>query len=55
MIRNPPTIGPDATLGEASRILVDTRIGALPVVDKDQNLIGIVSEIDILKAAVSYL
>lgn len=55
MIRNPPTIGPEATLAEASRILVDTRIGALPVVDEDRNLIGIVSEIDILKAAIPYL
>jgi acetoin utilization protein AcuB len=55
MVRNPPTIGPEATLGEASRILVETRIGALPVVDADDNLIGIVSEIDILKAVILYL
>lgn len=55
MVRNPQTIGPDATLGEASRLLVATKLGALPVVDGEGNLIGIVSEIDVLKAAVSFL
>jgi CBS domain-containing protein len=55
MVRNPQTIGPDATLGEASRLLVATKLGALPVVDGEGNLIGIVSEIDVLKAAISFL
>ncbi len=55
MIRNPRTVGPDAPLGEVARILVETKLGALPVVDGDGNLVGIVSEIDVLKAAMHYL
>ena len=41
-------IGPDRTLMEALRTMVDTGVGALPVTGKDGLLAGIVSERDLL-------
>ncbi|HEY41261.1 MAG TPA: CBS domain-containing protein [Dehalococcoidia bacterium] len=43
------TIGPDDTVETAIRKLVDNKIGAMPVCDGKGNLIGIVSERDLLK------
>ena len=45
------TIGPDATLGEAARLLLGRRIGCLPVVRADGTLVGLVTETDLLHAA----
>ncbi len=42
------TIGTDATLLEAARLLVNTRISALPVVDGRGAMVGMVSEIDLI-------
>jgi CBS domain-containing protein len=42
------TIDPDASIQEAARIMLDYRISGLPVVDKDKNLIGIITEGDLL-------
>lgn len=41
----------DEGLGEAARILADLRVGALPVVDGDGQLVGILSVTDVLAAA----
>ncbi|MBP2328770.1 CBS-domain-containing membrane protein [Kibdelosporangium banguiense] len=43
------TVGPDTTAKEAADLLVRKGFTALPVVDADQNLVGIVTEADILK------
>jgi len=43
------TIGPDATVQEASRQLVKFNIGALPVCDASGDLVGIITERDILR------
>ena len=43
------TIGPDDTVETAIRRLVDNKIGAMPVCDRKGNLIGIISERDLLK------
>ncbi|HRI10010.1 MAG TPA: CBS domain-containing protein [Nannocystaceae bacterium] len=37
-------------LHKAARIFVDRRFGALPVLDKDQALVGVLSPIDIIRA-----
>jgi CBS domain-containing protein len=44
------TIGSDATLSEAARLLARKRIGALVVRDRDNMLAGILSERDIVHA-----
>ena len=44
------TIAPDATMRQAVQMLVDSKIGALPVVDKNGAVLGIVSERDLLKS-----
>ncbi len=42
------TIRPDASIREAARIMLDYRISGLPVVDGEGNLVGIVTEGDLL-------
>jgi tRNA nucleotidyltransferase (CCA-adding enzyme) len=44
------TVGPDASLDEIRRLLVNNDIGRLPVVDAAGNLLGIVTRTDVLKA-----
>jgi CBS domain-containing protein len=51
MTRTVITIGPDAPARDGARVMLDHRIGALPVVD-DGRLIGIVTETDIVRAFV---
>ena len=42
------TIRPDATVADAARIMVERKIGCLPVVEGEE-LVGIVSETDFVK------
>ena len=42
------TISPDATVKEAARIMIDKKIGCLPVVE-GRKLVGIITETDILR------
>lgn len=44
------TIGPDATLAEAARLMVNERVKRLPVVTASGDLIGIVSRADLVEA-----
>lgn len=48
MTREPITIGEKAPLREAIKILAETRISGLPVVDDAGKLIGIISETDLM-------
>lgn len=43
------TVTPKTTLGEIAKILSQRRISAVPVLDGDGNVAGIVSEADVLK------
>lgn len=47
------TITPDATLAQAAERMIDRKIGALPVLDEDDALIGILTETDLLRAFVA--
>lgn len=47
----PLTVLEDDTLEEAARLLVRCRIGALPVVGVNNQLIGVISVVDLLCAA----
>lgn len=42
------TIGPDATVTEAARIMHSRKVKRLPVIDADGRLVGIVSRVDLL-------
>ncbi len=41
------TVGPDISLEEAARVMIENKVGCLPVVE-DEIVIGIISEIDML-------
>ncbi len=47
MVREVVTISPETNLSEAVRIMVDKKIGCLPVVDQDR-LVGLITETDIM-------
>ena len=51
MTRPVITIGPDLDARDAAQIMLDHKIGALPVIDEGK-LIGIVTETDLLRAFV---
>jgi acetoin utilization protein AcuB len=51
MTRTVITVGPARTAVEAARLLLDHKIGALPVVDEGRR-VGIVTETDLLRAFV---
>jgi CBS domain-containing protein len=48
MTSPPVTIGPDAPVPEAARLMYDRRVKRLPVVNGTGHLIGIVSRVDVL-------
>jgi len=52
MIKDVVTIDPDAQIHEAGRVMLDKKIGCLPVVQGDA-LVGMVTETDILQFFVS--
>lgn len=54
MLANPITIGPDATLSEAIRLIVEKEITSLPVV-VDDRIVGIVTERDFVDVAESLI
>ena len=54
MRRAPITIGPDATMGRLVRLMLENKIGAVPVVEGDK-LVGIISELDVLRSYLELL
>lgn len=55
MQRNVLTVRADTPLIEAGKLMWDQKIGCLPVVTEDRTLVGIVTEADFLKLALSLL
>jgi len=49
MVRKIVTVGPDATVAEAAKLMADNDVSALPVIDDDGDLVGIISEADLLR------
>ncbi|MDH3443747.1 MAG: CBS domain-containing protein [Deltaproteobacteria bacterium] len=49
MTQQPIAVEPDDDLTEVIEILITEKIGAIPVVDKIEGLVGIVSYIDVLR------
>ena len=54
MIRKPFTIHPEMALEDAARILLDKRVGGLPIV-KNGTLVGVITVTDILSAFINFL
>ena len=55
MNSDPVTIGPDVDLSEAVDMFVEEKVGAVPVVDEDDRLLGIIGYIDLLILLQDYL
>lgn len=52
MTHNPYTVALTTTMREAARIMLDRKIGGLPVVDEEGRSIGIITESDIFRMLV---
>ncbi|MBI2350044.1 MAG: CBS domain-containing protein [Deltaproteobacteria bacterium] len=48
-VLNPVVIGPDASLEEATKLILHWEVGALPVVDEGNVLVGIITYADLLR------
>lgn len=53
MTRNPVTATPEMSVVEASELMKKEKVHRLPVLDADKNLVGVISEKDILYASPS--
>ncbi|UCF84051.1 MAG: CBS domain-containing protein [Desulfobacteraceae bacterium] len=53
MTKNPITIPLDNTIDEAAEILMDNKLSGAPVVDKEGQLVGIITQTDIFRVMVS--
>ncbi|MBW2267378.1 MAG: CBS domain-containing protein [Deltaproteobacteria bacterium] len=51
MTRDPLTVMPDTSLATAAELMCEQKIGCVPVVDRDTNLLGLVTETDLVRAA----
>ena len=49
------TASPEMTIAQAAQLMLQKRIGGLPVVDAQQQVIGVITETDLLKAFVEML
>ena len=47
LILDPVTLGPDATIGEALRLMKENRIGGIPIIDASKKLLGILTNRDL--------
>lgn len=50
MTRDPFTLAPGSTVGQAARLLIEHQIGAAPVIDPAGKLLGILSYVDVMRA-----
>ncbi len=51
MLSNPARVKPDDNILDAMRTIIDNKISGVCVVDPEGNLVGILSELDCLRAA----
>ncbi|MBP6723296.1 MAG: CBS domain-containing protein [Halioglobus sp.] len=53
MLTNPAKVKPDDNVLEAMRVIIDNKISGVCVVDAEGILVGVLSELDCLRAALS--
>ncbi len=49
MTKNVITVSPDASVEEAAQIMIDKKVGGLPVVKDKNKLVGLITETDVLQ------
>jgi CBS domain-containing protein len=55
MTTEPVTLSPDDELQDAVELLIDEKIGGIPVVDEAEGLVGIVTYVDVLRCFLNRL
>ena len=55
MTAEPLTLTPDDDLREAVELLIEEKVGGIPVVDEAEGLVGIVTYVDILRCFLNHL
>jgi acetoin utilization protein AcuB len=55
MVPRVVVVTPDTPLEEAARLMVEHKIGGMPVVDTQRNVVGVITETDIFKSFVEML
>jgi acetoin utilization protein AcuB len=53
MTPKPISVSPDATISQAAQLMLENKISGIPVVDVDENVVGIITESDIFRLVVS--
>ncbi len=53
MTRNPVTVGPDHTIEETAQILRENNISGCPVLDREEEVAGVITKNDIFRALIS--
>lgn len=54
MVRNPITVHSETALEEAATLILNRKIGGLPVLDQDR-LVGVITVVDILRAFITFM
>jgi acetoin utilization protein AcuB len=55
MTSEPITVGPDDDLEEVVELLIEEKVGGIPVVDETEGLVGIVTYVDVLRCFLNRL
>ena len=55
MTSEPITVGPDDELEEVLELLIEEKVGGIPVVDETEGLVGIVTYVDVLRCFLNRL
>lgn len=55
MSTDPLTLSPDDDLQEALELLIEEKIGGIPVMDQSEGLVGIVTYVDVLRCFLDFL
>ena len=55
MTNEPLTLGPEDDLRDAVELLIDEKVGGIPVVDQTEGLVGIVTYVDVLRCFLNRL
>jgi acetoin utilization protein AcuB len=55
MTSEPITVSPDDELEETVELLIEEKVGGIPVVDEAEGLVGIVTYVDVLRCFLNRL